>query len=92
MIFKKWKKSLACISARKVIWKAPATTLPNTLLIDQLSSYAVSWGIWQASTWNSLWFWLLALSFCSVFITLVLEINWSWDEKSFFFQLSFRFP
>jgi len=26
------KKSLACISARKAIWKAPATTLPNTLL------------------------------------------------------------
>ena len=27
------KTSLACISARKAIWKAPATTLPNTLLI-----------------------------------------------------------
>jgi len=27
------KTSLACILARKVIWKAPATTLPNTLLI-----------------------------------------------------------
>jgi len=25
------KTSLACISARKAIWKAPATTLPNTL-------------------------------------------------------------
>jgi len=25
------KTSLACILARKVIWKAPATTLPNTL-------------------------------------------------------------
>jgi hypothetical protein len=24
---------LACISARKAIWKAPTTTLPNTLLI-----------------------------------------------------------
>jgi len=26
------KTSLACILARKVIWKAPTTTLPNTLL------------------------------------------------------------
>jgi hypothetical protein len=25
---------LACISARKTIWKAPATTLPNTLRIS----------------------------------------------------------
>jgi hypothetical protein len=34
--YQKWflkneKTSLACILARKVIWKAPATTLPNTL-------------------------------------------------------------
>jgi len=27
------KTSLACISAQKAIWKAPATTLPNTLKI-----------------------------------------------------------
>jgi len=33
IIFLKKKKSLACILARKVISKAPATTLPNTLLI-----------------------------------------------------------
>jgi hypothetical protein len=25
---------LACISARKAIWKAPATTLPNTLIVN----------------------------------------------------------
>jgi hypothetical protein len=34
--YQKWflknkKTSLACILAQKVIWKAPATTLPNTL-------------------------------------------------------------
>jgi len=36
--YQKWflknkKTSLACISARKAIWKATTTTLPNTLLI-----------------------------------------------------------
>ena len=30
------KTSLACISARKVIWKTPATTLPNTLLVEMV--------------------------------------------------------
>jgi hypothetical protein len=29
------KKSLACISTRKAIWKTPATTLPNTLYVYQ---------------------------------------------------------
>jgi hypothetical protein len=29
---------LACISARKAIWKAPATTLPNTLLVLKKNS------------------------------------------------------
>ena len=36
--YQKWflknkKTSLACISARKAIWKATTTTLPNTLLV-----------------------------------------------------------
>jgi hypothetical protein len=29
---------LTCISARKAIWKAPATTLPNTLLVNYLAT------------------------------------------------------
>jgi hypothetical protein len=29
---------LACISAWKAIWKAPATTLPNTLYVGGVSS------------------------------------------------------
>jgi len=33
------KKSLACILARKVIWKAPATTLPNTLASLETRQY-----------------------------------------------------
>jgi len=32
------KTSLACISAWKAIWKAPATTLPNTLYVGGVSS------------------------------------------------------
>jgi len=39
--YQKWflknkKTSLACISAQKAIWKAPAITLPNTLEIHSL--------------------------------------------------------
>jgi len=31
------KTSFACISARKAIWKATATTLPNTLIVIELT-------------------------------------------------------
>jgi hypothetical protein len=40
------KTSLTCILARKVIWKAPATTLPNTLLMlcqESNRFYIVCW-------------------------------------------------
>ena len=45
--YQKWflkneKISLACISARKAIWKATVTTLPNTLLIESCMSLVKS--------------------------------------------------
>ena len=43
------KTSLACILARKVIWKAPATTLPNTLVqvlnTRQMKMVKIKWNI-----------------------------------------------
>jgi hypothetical protein len=44
--YQKWflknkKTSLACISARKAIWKATTTTLPNTLLFRTTETHAI---------------------------------------------------
>jgi len=41
--FKNKKTSLACISARKVIWKATTTTLSNTLLVSPLCMLCLQW-------------------------------------------------
>jgi uncharacterized membrane protein len=50
MNFKKWKKkSLACISTQKVIWKATTTTLPKTLCVIDILYQFRFWQIWTAT-------------------------------------------
>jgi hypothetical protein len=57
-VLKNKKTSLTCISARKAIWKAPATTLPNTLVeslrFDVSLTNLIHTKKWSHPVWSSL--------------------------------------
>ena len=71
IILKNKKTSLTCILARKVIWKAPATTLPNMLLvfIRNASKFIILSIVFWPSLNSKFWsgHWVLTRSSRSIF-------------------------
>jgi hypothetical protein len=82
---------LACISARKAIWKAPATTLPNTLYMWPLGSAfsismtfllissIISFLFFSPAIWLEVYLyyiWIAVISMHCFTIVKVLFLNW----------------